>query len=80
MIRAAFLAFLALSIAGCAFARTSVPYAPARGTQREDWNAARAACARDGLVPVQLYQWAVVRQEAALSCEPLGEIAAGLAR
>ena len=80
MIRAALLAIIALFLAGCEFARTSVPYAPGRDAAREDWEAARAACARDGLVPVQLYQWAVVQQQAPLSCEPLGEIAAGLAR
>ena len=74
LMRAALSALFALCIGGCEFARTNVPYNPWRGASSDDWNALRTACAEDGRVPVQLYQWAVVRSETALDCEPLGQV------
>ena len=74
MIRAALLAFLALSIAGCEFARTTIPYEPSPKAASANWDAARAACARDGRMPVMQYQWAVVRSETAFQCELPGEM------
>ena len=79
MIRAALLAFLALSIAGCEFARTSIPYEPSPKAASADWDAARAACAQDGRMPVMQYRWAVVRRETAFRCEPPGEMMTGAA-
>jgi hypothetical protein len=76
---AALLALCALSLAGCEFARTSVPYAPGQGTASAEWDAARLACASDGRVPVEQYQWAVVRRETALRCELPGEMMPGAA-
>jgi len=73
MTRAALLALCALSLAGCEFARTSVPYAPAPGAVSDDWDLARLACASDGGVLVEQYQWAVVRRESALRCERSSE-------
>jgi hypothetical protein len=77
MTRAALLAFCALSLAGCEFARTSVPYGAGQGTASAEWDAARLACASEGRVPVEQYQWAVVRREAALRCELPGEMMPG---
>lgn len=74
LMRAAFSALFALCIGGCELARTNVPYEPTGGTAIAGWDANRAACAEDGRVPVQLFQYAVLRTETALGCEPLGQI------
>ena len=79
MIRAALLAFFALSLAGCEFARTIVPYEPSSQAPSDNWEAARAACARDGRVPVLQYEWAVVRRDTAFRCELPGEMMPGAA-
>jgi hypothetical protein len=49
------------------------------GAASAEWDAARLACASDGRVPVEQYQWAVVRREAALRCELPGEMMPGAA-
>jgi hypothetical protein len=84
MVRAALLALLALAVGGCEFARTTVPYEPAPDMAQsdalgDDWAAARADCARAGRVPVQQYQWAVLRRQATFSCELPGQMTQGAA-
>lgn len=71
MFRAALLAPVVLSVAGCELGRTAVP---AQYSQSDDWAAARAACARDGRVPVAQYERALISHQIAFHCELPGEM------
>ena len=74
MLRAAFLMSLMLCVTGCEFVRTSVPYELSPDAPSANWAAARAACAREGRLPVMRYEWAVFRRQSAFHCELPGEM------
>ncbi len=78
MFRAVFLVSVMLCLAGCEFVRTSVPYEPSPDAPSDDWTAARAACAREGRLPVMQYEWAVFRRQTAFHCELPGEMLRGI--
>jgi len=69
--RAALVASVASGIGGCELGRTAVP---SHYSQRDDWAAARDACARDGRVPVAQYERALISQQTAFHCELPGQM------